>query len=398
MTAPQSVDIQRVFWEMVPKDELVEDISFNHRTGFRGHRPVVEFKNGSLVVFYTAGAGAEALAGSEYHYIHIDEPVDQRLYEEAVARVRNTGGTVGISLTPINGPPLPWLERLCKEGIVTDHHYPLTLENLTSPITGRVRLKKDGKPWDAAFVEELRKTTNPIEAPVILDGHWEGRVEGHFFKCFNRQKHLNGTVRLDPAQGRIHHAIGIDYAAADREYGQTAILVNVQPGKDDAGRPTETVYILDEVVLPGVSTNAEFGRHILNMLARNSIQWRELSYIHGDNPVTSKFVEKSNIQTMRAITREQRIPYDALQPRILNAKEGPASAGSHDTGCRYLYEGLAAGRILIHPRCARLADAFEKWDYSRQSPYKDIIDAARYSLKPWIFPRGGRYGGTVRFG
>ena len=74
-----------------------------------------------------------------------------------------------------------------------------------------------------------------------------------------------------------------------------------------------------------------------------------------------------------------------------------ASSGTMDAGCRYLYEGLAAGRIVIHPRCELMAKALETWDYTRDHPLKDSIDAWRYSVKVFIFRPGSIARNTVRF-
>ena len=49
---------------------------------------------------------------------------------------------------------------------------------------------------------------------------------------------------------------------------------------------------------------------------------------------------------------------------------------------------------MLHPRCELLGKGMETWDYTRDHPMKDCIDAFRYSLKDYIF-RLGQSGGTV---
>ena len=56
-------------------------------------------------------------------------------------------------------------------------------------------------------------------------------------------------------------------------------------------------------------------------------------------------------------------------------------------GCRYLHQAMVRGDFFVHPRCARLIEALERWDYTTTSPFKDIVDALRYALKPYIFGR-----------
>ena len=218
-----------------------------------------------------------------------------------------------------------------------------------------------------------------------------------FFRCFDRARHINANVRLDPQRGVVRWVLGIDYAAADRQYGQVGVLSQVQSYLDDKGRRQELVYVVDMVAMPGIASSEQFAVEVVSLLGRSGIRWRDLHCVYGDNPVASRWVEKSNLNTSRAIARELSIPISALAPRILSAKDGGPSAGAMDTGCRYMYEGVAAGRIMLHPRCELLAKGFEQWDYTRDHPLKDVLDATRYSLKDYIFRLGSNVGTVVRF-
>ena len=63
----QSVEIQRVLWELLGKEnnvELVAGTEFSSKTGFKGHKPVLEWTNGSELHIYGNAQGAGALAGS----------------------------------------------------------------------------------------------------------------------------------------------------------------------------------------------------------------------------------------------------------------------------------------------------------------------------------------------
>jgi hypothetical protein len=44
-----------------------------------------------------------------------------------------------------------------------------------------------------------------------------------------------------------------------------------------------------------------------------------------------------------------------------------------------------------------MAKAWETWDYTRDHPLKDTIDAWRYSVKDFIFRPGSIARNTVRF-
>ena len=391
----QSVSIMRKFWDLVPHD-VIRPTRFDPRNGFGKDNPAVVFLNGSVVRFRTTNQGPEALAGATIHYVAIDEPCDEDIYRELDRRVMRNAGAIGITLTPINRP-CDWLREMVEAGNVSEVHATLTPDNLTpAGSLGPLRLL-DGTPMDQAWIDEQRRITPAMYAPVVLDGEWETRPDGVFFRCFDRARHINAAIRLDPARGVIRWVLGIDYAAADRQYGQVAVLSQVQSYLDDKQRRQELVYAVDMVAMPGIASSEQFAAEVVQLLGRSGLRWRDLHAVYGDNPVASRWVEKSNLNTSRAIARELSIPQSALTPRILSAKDGGPSAGAMDTGCRYLYEGLASGRIMLHPRCDLLGKGMETWDYTRDHPMKDCIDAFRYSLKDYIFRLGQNGGTVVRF-
>ena len=391
----QSVAIMRKFWELVPQ-AAIRPTRFDPRNGFGKDNPAVVFLNGSVVRFRTTNQGPEALAGATIHYVAIDEPCDEDIYRELDRRVMRNAGAIGITLTPINRP-CGWLRAMVEAGNIAEVHATLTPENLTPRgARGPLRLL-DGTPMDQAWIDEQWRITPAMYAPVVLGGEWETRPDGVFFRCFDRARHVNAAVRLDPTRGLVRWVLGIDYAAADRQFGQVGVLSQVQSYLDDKGRRQELVYAVDMVAMPGIASSEQFAVEVVGLLGRSGIRWRDLHCVYGDNPVASRWVEKSNLNTSRAIARELSIPHSALVPRILSAKDGGPSAGAMDTGCRYIYEGLAAGRIMLHPRCELLAKGFEQWDYTRDHPLKDVLDALRYSLKDYIFRLGNNAGTVVRF-
>jgi phage terminase large subunit-like protein len=384
----QSVAIMRKFHALCPADAVDARRSsrFSVRSGYGKDNPAVVLMNGSIVRFRTTRQGAEALQGATVHHVLIDEPTDVDIYRELDRRLLRTGGTLTIAMTPANRD-CAWLREMVEHGSVVEVHARLTVENLT-PIGESLPLALlDGTLMDAEWIAEQWRTTPAIYAPVVLDGAWEIRPEGVFFVNFDRAKHVSATMRLDPARAPVVWAIGIDYAAAPREYGQTAMLCQVQTTRDVRGRTREAILVTDEVVMAGTASNAQFAAEVVAMLRRHGVEWRDVAHVHGDNPVVSRWVEKSNLETMRAIARELGVGAAALQPRIRNAKEGRMNTAMLDAGCRYLYEHIADGLLIVHPRCSLLIDAIETWDYGRDHPGKDRIDAVRYALKPFIFPR-----------
>ena len=391
----QSVAIMRKFHDLCPADLIDHKRSsnFSVRSGYSKDNPAVIFTCGSVIRFRTTRQGAEALQGATVHYVLIDEPTDVDIYRELDRRLLRTSGTMCIAMTPANRD-CSWMRELVENGVIAEVHAKLTVENLTPVGRSMPLCLLDGTPMDAEWIAEEWRRTPAVYAGVVLDGEWETRPEGIFFKCFDKAAHVNATARLDPNRGPVRWVMGIDYAAAVREHGQTCTLLQVQASSDGKGRPREAILVVDEVVMPGVASNAQFAVAVVDMLRRQGIEWRDLHMVHGDNPVASRWVEKSNIETMRAVSRGLGVGPNALQPRIRSAKEGRMAGAMLDAGCRYLYEHMADGMLLIHPRCKLMIDAIETWDYTRDHPAKDRIDSMRYALKPWVFPR--RAGGGPR--
>lgn len=385
MSAAQGIEIQRVLHDLIPKDVLVPGQFFSARTGYRGHKPVVEFLNGSSITIYSNGQGAGALAGSEFDFILLDEPPAQEVYDEAQARVRNTGGNVGLTLTPINGPPLPWLQSLCDDGRVVDYHSPLTPESQISPLTGQPRRTLDGRVWDAAFIADLRETTNMVIAPITLDGEWERRSEGQHFKCFDPTRHVSNVV----PRGTLEWYVGIDFASSDRELGMCAVLTGVQPYRDDKGRSRTHLYTLDEVVLPGTTSMENFALAILRMIREHGLEWKDLDGVFADNPIQSRDVITSKRELSKWIARDLGVNSDYLRPRILSAKEGKGGSNgvrrTKTMRCNWLFNEMGGDRVRIHPRCKWVIKGLETWDFGDRHPLKDVLDALMYGLKPlWV--------------
>jgi phage terminase large subunit-like protein len=377
MTKSQGVAIQQVFWDLLDHAEVESDVVFTVQNGFRGHNPTIRFRNGSTIKFVTNNQGASALAGSEYDFILLDEPPAQDVYDEALKRVLNTGGSVALTLTPINGPPLPWLRELCEAGAVTDYWAKLTPESQISPLTGKPRLTKDGVPWDAEFIKKIWETTNPIDGPVRIDGEWESRVTGQFFDCFDKAMHVSPAVPDDD----LVLALGLDWAAADREAGLCAVLSGWRRDK----AKDQTVYVLGEVVMSGTTPMIDFAREVLRMIRDLRVEYKDLDVVYGDNPIRGARNLSSNSEFSKAVAQELGLQQRALRPGVRNVKEGVGASGrrkrTKDIRCRWAYGELGSNRVRVSPRCPKLVEALLGWDYSDTSPHKDVLDAWLYGLR-----------------
>ena len=144
--------------------------------------------------------------------------------------------------------------------------------------------------------------------------------------------------------------------------------------------------MLDERSSDGATSALQAARDIVAMLKANGMAWRQVDRAYGDKPVASRWVQKSNLTTMQHLARLTGKTYNALSPRILKAKRGKGTvSGSVSMGCRFLHQALVRGDFYVNPKCERLIQGIETWDYTTQHPTKDIIDALRYSLKGYVF-------------
>lgn len=384
-TAKQSLAIQRKLHAFLPHDEIDWTATrYDKKNGFGANTPMVVWKNGSTILFATSEAGPSSVQGSSVDYVAIDELPTEEMYAELERRILMTGGQMGLSLTPVNNPAR-WLEELVGKGAVEEEYAPLLIENCSYD-DGSPRVLPDGTVCDQAWIDQQWKITPAAVADVRLNGAWESKPVGAYFgPIWNVAAHVNDRAQFDPDEGEALWYIGIDYASADRPMGLVASLVRVQVSKDEEGVQREYIIVEDMVALPGTATMDMFAADILAMLTRNGIRWRDLKAVYGDNPVKTRFEFKSNLDLTRKLTRRLKIAQSALQPKILGAKEGRASSGTRDTGCRYLYEAIATNRFLVRSRCKPMIEAIETWDYGNQHPAKDRIDTLRYALKDYVF-------------
>ena len=384
----QSLAIQKKLWALVPKHQVHPDTVFDPIRGFRGRNPACQFKNGSIIRIKTTGQGGLNLSSDTIHGALFDEPpTSPRLYSEVDKRLLRTGGPLMMSLTPINAPT-DWLKELCESGAIDDLHAPLLPENLIPVGSDRPIRLEDGTICDAEWIAQVREETLAHEVPVVVDGEWEFRVTGRVFVAFNETRHAHRAM----PSGKVKLALGVDYGMKVGK--QIALLVAVQGAPGD-----ERVWVIDEAVGGEMTSVADDARAITEMLGRHNIPWKKLDHAWGDRLYLRGAADrKSNRELMRALAIRLALKSDDdLRPRIRTVKRGKGRGrGSVDAGCRFLHQAmLRRGAFQVHPRCARLIEALNRWDYT-DSDEKDPIDALRYALQDYVFARRGRAHPTLR--
>ncbi len=388
---PQSIAIQKKFWDLVGgTGELVEGVAFNAKTGFGTTNPTVQYKNGSVVRFKTTKQDAIDLASDTIDVALFDEPPSsQRVYSEIQKRVMRRQGVVLVSMTPINAP-IDWIREMVEKGKIRDHHARLEPAELI-PVGYRTPLRlPDGTPMDAAWIEQVRAETPPHEVPVVLDGEWEVRVVDRLFSAFRDGE--GGHVTSSLPKGDVYLSLGNDHGDGTN-FSQVAVLVAVV--LDHTSR-WPRVWVLDEWVSGATTTPDMDARAVIQMLQRSRLRWSDLDHAYGDRKHGGSRLQlgkKSNKQLMQQLSGELGVGYEDLRPRIRTVKRGEGQLqGSVSQGVRFLHTAMVRpGHFHIHRRCKRLIESINRWDY-RDTEWKHAIDALRYALHPWIFPRPTRTG------
>jgi phage terminase large subunit-like protein len=384
-SSSQQLQIMDKLWDLLPKDKLTEDTRYKGKgKGFYGQFPVVGFTNGSIIEFRTWKAGASACASGTVHHILVDEPCSEDVLVELMGRLRRTGGTLAMTLTPW-GQPCMHIEQRVTDGQLHHIQARMTVANLT-PIgaTGPLRTEA-GEEMDQAWIDDQRAATPTAIAGIVLDGDWETRHVGAYFDQFDVGAHVS---KAGPRGETLVH-LGIDHG--HRPGKQIALLCSVV----ELGVGHVRVWVIDEYVDDsGVALPEDDARGILKMLAAHGMRWPHLDEVWGDRVhMRGTGRQKSNKDLQAQIGKVLRVPPRGLRPQIKTAKrEGRASV---DVGARWLYHAtVRPGGLSIHPRCERLIAAFEAWNGSHaDSDDKDPIDALRYALEPVIW--GGRRPGKL---
>lgn len=389
-TEQQSQIVQRKVWELAPKDEVAPGCVFDDAKGaFLGKYPKIRFRNGSWIAFRTGGGDTRNLASDTLHHVWFDEPPEsERVFNEAQKRVLRTNGDVSITMTPVNRP-VDWLKVRAEDGKIRDLHFELKPEHLLFDDGTRMCLE-DGTPCDEHWIEALVSETSDMEVPVVIHGGWEFRLEGAYFeKVWNPAK----MVREAPL-GEYEELLGIDFG--DQPGKQIVLYIMVDEGGGNRGYPH--IHVEDEYIgLTGRETNEDDAIGVLKMLARNRTKWAALKSAMADRAhKAGRGDQKSATDLARAIARELRIDFRALNPPIWVAKRGRGrGAGSVLTRSRWLHGQMARGNFTVHPRCQRLLASIPKYSPWSDDDYKDPLDGLVYGVDRYIYAPQKRAAGSA---
>lgn len=381
----QSVAIQTKFWNLLAAEERAGH-RFDPTHGFSFNNPVYVHPNGSIARFKTSKQDALDLSSATLDGVLADEPPKRpRVFAEIIKRVQARNGPIRMTFTPINAP-VDYIREMAEEGKIRDLHYRLEPQNLVPVGSSRPLCTADGRPMDAAWIEEVRSLSLAHEIPVVCDGEWETRVADRLFEAFVSDPNVEGTHVVRRAPRRTWRiCLGIDHGTA--KGNEVAVLVLV----DESESVTHpNVYVVDEYAPEGIVTADDDAQGILDLLERNGLSYGDLDVAWGDIPAGHGVARKGNLDLEDALARKLGLRNRrALPVRIGTAKRGRGNArGSIAEGARFLH------RLMVHPdrfrvlsRCERMVEALDKWDGASDDRHSHPCDALRYALKDYVFGR-----------
>lgn len=395
----QSVAIQGKLWELLPKDLLHPDTEYTEIRGFRGKSPAVQVRHipsggWSIIRIKTTQQGGLNLAGATIHRAWFDEPpASDRVYSEVQKRVMKAGrfGRCLITMTPVNAP-VDWIRVAAERGQIEDHHHRLEPAELIPVGQHRPICLEDGTVCDEAWIDSILAETLPHEIPVVCHGEWNFAVENPIFTAYRRSGQRPHLIQRNPVCD-LDLYLGIDHGMA--RHAQVALLIGVQKAKKGEQHPT--VWVIDEAIGDGETTEDDDADAILCMLERHGLRWRDLKRAYGDIPHygsnrRGSVAKKSNARLNYALEKHPRagshgIKIGRMNPPIRTAKKGAVNQpGAVSYGCTWLHRlMLREGHFHVLDRCDRLDLSLQKYRMQPNSEWSHIIDALRYGLKDHIY-------------
>jgi phage terminase large subunit-like protein len=401
----QSVAIQGKLAALLPPDRVHPDTVFNSTRGFKGKNPCVQVAHRtggwSTIRFKTGSQDTLDLAGATIHGAAFDEVPKEPVFSEVLKRVQATGGWVSVGMTPI-GAPVEYIRELVKAGLVEDIHERLTPEQLIPVGHTLPRRLPDGTLCDADWIAKIEAETPPHEVDVRVHGGWEIRLVDRYFAPF-RSTGEGAHVHEHAPTGDVVLCLGVDHGS--RPGKQIALLVAVEEGVLDevstsgVYRRHHRIYVVDEYVdVDGIADPEADADGILAMLEEHELEWSDLRHAYGDRVhMKGRGQQKSNKDLSAWLAKRLKTPMDAMRPQLRTVKRGEGrGAGSVSVGSRWLYNAmLRPGGFGVNPRCERLIKALDNYTMA-DDEFKDPVDALRYALDAYIFPRTAGPTPTVR--
>jgi len=369
----QSRTLQQKLFDMIPKDQLHETCEFVRGKGFRGMSPVVRFKNESIIRIKTANQGL-GLASATANLICIDEPVPMDVFNECLARTirggaNGTRGTLAITMTPVGGVDVSYLEEMMNENKISVTVGRLCVED-TTPLNLKPLLS-------AEQIQSVVDSFLPVDREARINGSFHVAPLGVVFTHFN-----DDMISAQPAPrgGDYRFAIGIDHGSTPNSQCAVLCAIDIK----DQFKPK--VYVLDEYSA-GEAPPEAHARAILAMLERHQIPYNKVEWTGDSEHRGANGFKMSNLTLMRAFEAVLQLPHKSLPFYIRTVKKRRHSVYF---SASMLHSIMARKEFFVQPHCKRLIMSIKNWTMKRKQDqrsrdkYGHMVDALRYCVCPSI--------------
>jgi len=375
-------------WNLLPKDEIAPEVRYQKGNGFRGFKiPVIPFVKGdgagSVIRFATYQQGTKRIAGPSVHLAVLDEPPPEQVYGEIIPRLKHHKGYLRIGFTPTpNSPDLEYLRKRVKvwqeagepEGGCAGGIVEVQTTLTADACTPRGRLIE--VPWmTEAEIEAYAADLLDRERAMRMEGSWDQIVTERLLSNWS-----DACERWCKPPDGAFVMVGVDHGT---DLGkQAAILVAMTHHATLAPR----VWVMDEVVNESATTPEMDAAAILNMLARNGLNYDNVDEWIGDRSTgwNKWAVRKSNKDLRVYLAAEIKRPYSRLK-FIHTPKK---FTGSEDYGLRIMNaimgrvdEETERSHFLVSPRAKAFREACRTYRGDKRDPVKDVLDAGRYPIE-----------------
>ena len=375
----QMEPLMEKLWELLPKDEVSEDVEFQPGCGFRGKPPRIVFTSGpgagSVIIFATYKQGSRRAAGGTFDVVVLDEPVEERIWGEIQPRVlHGDPGEIWITFTPTpDSPPLDYLRKMVEAGKVQEMVTELSVANVTLE-DGRALLTQEQ-------IDEYGAGLLEVEKDMRLRGGWEVVSTERALDMWG----AHCLMWTNPPDGALL-AVGIDHGAGQGK--QAAALLAII----DQHTTTPRVWLMAQTVSEGYTTNDMDAQAIIDMLASRGLTYDDVDVWVGDRATgMNKYdVRKTNkelrYQLARILNRTpEKLKYIDTPHKYQGSVGGGFRVMNSIMGRRDdLHEEgdkLGPSHFLVHPSCVAFAQAAQKWRWNPKDRAKDTLDSGRYPVE-----------------
>lgn len=363
------------------KDQL--DPGSNFKVGRGWNNNVCILRNGSTCELTSYEQDPLAHAGVSLDGVLLDEPPLRAHFEEAEARVFDTGGVVWVTLTAV-GRPVKWFRTIVEDGV--------ELARETGGEDGwvffQVGLSKANCPWFSTKMIESRKrlcALSPSTYEQRINGAWEGVSDERWFSCYTDRNVVPTLDQGWASENPLTYVLSVDHGELAQHTVWILYAFQVITAAD--GRRRLCVRVIAEWGNPSRMTPEREAASVKRMIESAGLRLSSISWAVGDTNSAGRASETAT-SLNELFEAEFRRLGGAF--KIHQAAKGPDSKDLLTIQVNHLLdqEVNEVPCLTIHVGCTRVNETLSHWA-GRDDDLKHAGDSLRYGIGEII--RRSRY-------